>query len=196
LQPDRNDGRRQTAFESGSDELTGSRREWSYRDPGSVEYAADSAEQADVKHDLGKPDRHAERAIDLHLRLRRRRRTRSPNRKRQSAADWMAIERNYAPAHKIRALRQNGRQRRDNGVAGRGDVLECDGLSGRADQAQYQRRHRFVEREFEGGQRLCDHRAIRRLAADQRSVCLGSGRMRRCCEKRKKERNPAHPTRG
>jgi hypothetical protein len=113
LQADRNDGRRQTACKSGSDDLAGSRRERSYGDPGGVERAADPTEQAEVKHDLGKPDRHAQRAIGFHLRRRRRRRTRSPNRKRQSAADWMAIEGNYAPAHKIRALRQNRRQRCD-----------------------------------------------------------------------------------
>src|SRR5438067_5361351 len=101
----------------------------------------------------------------------------APTENVKSAADWMAIERNYAPAHKIRALRKNSRQRRDYCVTGHEDVLESDGFSGRTDQPQHHRRHRFVEREFERGRRQRHYCAIGRLTADQRGVCLDLGWM-------------------
>ena len=174
LQSHRHDGSHKPAFQRDRD---GSARAWgerAARDPGGIKMRPHAAEQTDVQHKPGEPDRRAQGTFGIRRRARRRRglgrdawRT---DRKRQRAADRMTVERDHAPAHEMRAAHERSRQRRDKRVARRGDVREVRRVSARPDQAQRERRHRLVEGELQRHRRTRDNHAIRRLAADERGV--------------------------
>ena len=71
------------------------------------------------------------------------------------------------------------------------NLLELAGLAVRPDETQDDRRYRLVENQHHNGRRLCHHRAIGRVAANERSMRV---RRARLCKRGQQDANNADGT--
>jgi len=91
----------------------------------------------------------------------------STNRKSERAADRVAVGGDHAPTQEMRAPSESLRQRHGERGVLCCSFLELAGITVRPDETQDDGRYRLVENERHNGGRLCHHRAIGRVAANE-----------------------------
>jgi hypothetical protein len=137
------------------------------RDPACKKYSADADEQPEVDADPRQPDQRVHRAC---AGRRRRVRGRGADRKHHRSRDRMAVCRYHAVAEDLGAPRQVVRQRDDDALVDapyrRIRTRPASGI----DQADHDRRHRFVEPQLHGLRRQLQYAAVIRLARNQRCM--------------------------